>query len=156
MNIPRTNAEGVELIKHFEGLRLEAYMCPARRLTIGYGHTGRDVFPGQKITEEKAGTLLHEDLLMFEKGVYNVLEGIALNSDRFSALVSFAYNMGLGALSSSTLLRKIKSGDMSAVPVQLMRWCYAGNSGKKFVLPGLVKRRNAEANLWNSEDWRHV
>jgi len=142
---PRTNANGIALIKRFEGLRLKAYLCPAGVWTIGYGHTGPDVKKGMTITEDEAERLLREDLRRFEIGVWKAIKGTPLNSNRFSALVSLAYNIGLGAFSKSSLLKSILRGDMGDVPFEMAAW----NKANGKVLPGLVTRRLAEANLWN-------
>ena len=98
--------EGINLIKKFEGLRLEAYLCPAGVWTIGYGHT-KGVKKGDKITEETANMLLELDLNDFIVGVQKLLKK-NINNNQFSALVSFAFNLGLANLKSSTLLKKSK------------------------------------------------
>lgn len=136
--------KGLDLIKRFEGLELTAYRCPAGVWTIGYGHTGIDVKKGMTITEEEAEQLLRVDVRRFEDGV----RGIAakFTQGQFDALVSFAYNLGLGALLSSTLLKKHKAGDYDAAAEQFGRWVYAG--GKR--LKGLVRRRAEEAALYRS------
>jgi lysozyme len=138
----KINRAGLDLIKRFEGLRLEAYKCPAGVLTIGYGHTG-DVEPGMKITEHQADVILGYDLEKFERGVTDLTEGIELNENEFSALVSFAFNTGLAALARSTLLSKIREGE-PGVGEEFEKWVYGG--GKK--LPGLVARRAAERALF--------
>lgn len=127
-----------ELIKSFEGLELEAYLCPAGIWTIGYGHTG-DVEKGEKITKEKADELLDIDLSVFRKGVRNLVK-VPLNKNQFGALVSFAYNVGLGNLKSSTLLRMLNAGDYNGAADQLLRW----NKSNGKVLRGLARRREAE------------
>lgn len=130
------------LIKRFEGLRLEAYRCPAGVWTIGYGHTG-GVCQGMKITEAEAERLLEEDL----KPVLAALpEG--LNVNRMAALASFVFNVGVGAFNRSTLRRMIiENADNPCVADEFARWRYGG--GK--VLPGLVARRRAEAELYFTE-----
>ena len=136
------NAAGLALVKSFEGLRLNAYLCPAKVLTIGYGHTGPDVRTGQVITVDEAEDLLRHDLARFEQGVVKV--GEAMTDGQFAALTSFAFNLGLGALGKSTLLRKHIAGDHVGALSQFALWVRGG--GK--VLPGLVKRRAAEARLY--------
>ena len=96
--------EGINLIKKFEGLRLEAYLCPAGVWTIGYGHT-KGVKKGQVITQLEADNLLKEDLSSFEKGVTSLIKS-NINQNQFDSLVSFAFNLGLSNLKSSTLLKK--------------------------------------------------
>mgnify|MGYP006170814945 CR=1 FL=1 len=141
----RINDAGLALIKEFEGLKLTSYRCPAGVWTIGWGSTGPHVVPGMTITEEEAETLLRDDLRRFEEGVEMLVE-VPLNDNQFSALVSFAFNLGLGALSESTLLRLLNEGDYGSVPAQLLRWNKVG--GK--VLAGLTRRRKAEGELWGA------
>src|SRR5262245_6586870 len=99
-SVRRTNDAGVALIKRYEGLSLKAYRCPAGALTIGYGHTG-DVEEGDVITEEAAEELLRQDLRVFETGVERFVT-VKLNDNQFAALVSFVFNVGLGAFARST------------------------------------------------------
>jgi lysozyme len=136
--------EGIELIKHFEGCRLEAYRCPAGVLTIGYGHT-QGVTEGMTITQEEADELLKRDLLSFEVNVRGCVIP-NLNDHQIDALTSFAYNVGIGNLRRSTLLRIINRGGATEEEIrrQFNRWIYAG----KNVLPGLKRRRAAEADLY--------
>lgn len=138
--------DGLELIKHFEGLYLKAYKCPADVWTIGYGHTGMKhqdgtVKAGRAITKEEADRLLDHDMRVFVDRV-NRLVTVPLSQNEFDTLVSFDFNTG--GLAKSTLLRRLNIGDHDAVPEQLMRWTRA--SGK--VLPGLVRRRASEVRLW--------
>ena len=127
-----------ELIKSFEGLELEAYLCPADIWTIGYGHTG-DVKEGDTITKAEAEDLLDKDLEKFRSGVNRCVK-VPLNENQFGALVSFAYNVGIGSLQSSTLLKLLNAGDYDAAADQFPRW---NKSGGK-VLTGLTRRREAE------------
>ena len=135
---------GLDLIRRFEGLRQGAYRCPAGIWTIGYGHTGPDVRKDLTISKEEADALLRADVARFEAGVRRIAG--ACTQGQFDALVSFAFNLGLGALMSSTLLRKHKAGDRDGAAEQFGRWVHAG--GRK--LPGLVRRRAAEAALYAS------
>ena len=139
----KTGAEGLALIKAFEGLGLTAYLCPAGVATIGYGSTGPHVKLGHTITRTQAELLLKLDLLRFESAIARLVT-VPLNQNQADALISFAFNVGIGALEKSTLLRKLNDGDYNAVPSQLQRWNKAG--GK--VLPGLVRRRLAEGELF--------
>lgn len=135
------------MIKRWEGLRLKAYRCPAGVLTIGYGHTGEDVIPGMKITVSRAAALFDKDIAVFESGVTSIAEsaGVELTQGKFDALVSFSYNLGIGALRRSTLWRKASvNPDDPTIGYEFRRWTKAG--GK--ILPGLVKRREQEARLW--------
>lgn len=143
----RINTAGLALIKRFEGLKLHAYVCPAGVPTIGYGHTRsvtmQDVVNSRTITEAEAERLLREDLGTFEAAV-GALVKVILNDNQFAALVAFTFNVGVGAFRNSTLLKKINAREFSEVRAQLARWNKAG--GK--VLPGLTKRRAAEADLF--------
>lgn len=138
----RIGPKALALIKRFEGLELKAYRCPANVVTIGYGSTGPHVRMGMTITEAEAEALLRKDLERFEKGVVD-LAG-KMTPGQFSALVSFAFNVGLSALKGSTLLRMHLAGDYDGAERQFMRWNRAGNR----VLAGLTKRRAAEAELY--------
>lgn len=147
--IMRISEKGLEIIKEHEGLRLMPYLCPAGVPTIGYGNTyyndGRPVRLGDdKITIEDAELLLIATLDHYERGVnrYVIKE---INQCQFDALVSFAYNLGLGALQKSTLLRRINEDPCNPnIRSQFNRWVNA--AGRE--LPGLVKRRKAEADLY--------
>jgi len=146
----KLNQKGIELIKSFEGLRLEAYRCSAGVWTIGYGttkyHDGRSVKPGDKITSEQAEILFKDDLSKFSRGVIDLIKSPMLENP-FSALVSLAYNIGLGAFGKSTLLKMLNEGkEYEAVAPQFLRWNKAG--GK--VINGLTRRREAEMNLFLS------
>lgn len=141
----RTNQAGLNLIKQFEGLRLIAYQDVVGVWTIGYGHTGPDVKPGMVITQAQADSLLADDLIRFEHGVGNMVT-VPINANQFSALVSFSYNLGLGNLQSSTLLRLLNQGNAAGAALQFPLWDRAG--GK--VLPGLLSRRQAEQALFNT------
>ena len=146
----KINEKGLALVKRYEGLRLEAYRCPAKILTIGYGHTGSDVREGMVITEEQAEALLRKDIARFETGVEAILGGARANSDQFSALVSFAFNLGLQALLKSTLLKKHKAGDYAAAAAQFLSWNKARVNGQLVPLAGLTARRDAERKLYLS------
>ena len=144
---------GIDLIKRHEGLRLTSYKCPAGVWTIGYGHTG-NVEHGETITEEVAEELLRQDLLLTETQL-NKLE-IDFNQNQFDALISFIFNVGWGAFRTSTLLKEIRKNinglwyyntdgvHCNSIREQFKRWKYGGGR----VLPGLVKRREDEANLY--------
>lgn len=137
----KCNQAGKDLIKKWEGLKLKAYLCPAGVPTIGYGHTG-DVKLGDKITPHQADVIFDLDLEKFEEGVTKLLK-VPVNENEFSALVSFAYNVGLGALGKSTLLALINR-DKGSPELEFAKWTRGG--GK--VLPGLVKRRAEEKALF--------
>ena len=146
----RTGRDGVELIRHFEGCRFDAYLCPAGVWTIGYGHTA-DVKEGDSIDQEAAEAFLIEDLEKFEQAVTRLVE-VPLTQQQFDALVSWTFNLGAGNLAESTLLRKLNNYQYVEVPEQMMRWVRAGGQ----VLNGLVKRRAAEAALFQNKDWREA
>ena len=134
--------EGFDLIKRYEGLRLEAYRCPAGVWTIGYGHT-KGVYKGMKISKEEAEKLLQQDVSVFELQVVNTVGKLA--ACKIDALVSFAYNVGVAAFRRSTLCRKVKANsDDATIRAEFGKWVYAGS--KK--LPGLVKRRAEEAEMY--------
>lgn len=139
--------EGLELIKQFEGFRSAAYRDPVGVWTIGYGHTSMagvpEVKPGLSISDAEATEILARDVDQFARGVRALLR-VDLSDGQFSALVSFAYNVGLGALKKSSVLTAVNARDFAAVPRRLQLWTKAGGH----VLPGLVKRRAAEAALF--------
>ncbi len=143
----KINQSGLDLIKDFEGMKLKAYKDIVGVLTIGYGHTGADVHEGQEITKEQAEELLQSDMSIFEKGVEEACSGLSLTDNEFAALVSFSFNLGLGSLKSSTLLKKLKSNDRTGAADEFQRWNKAG--GK--VVAGLTRRRLAERDLFLSK-----
>jgi lysozyme len=147
----RINDRGLQLVKHFEGVRLTAYADPVGILTIGYGHTGPDVRRGMTITIAQADSLLRSDLGTAETAVV-ALARAPLTSDQASALVSFAFNLGRGNLAASTLLRKLNAGDPAAAADEFARWVHGTVRGEKVVLPGLVRRRREERNLFLGRD----
>ena len=134
--------KGLELIKEFEGLKLEAYRCSAGVATIGYGST-RGVKMGTTITEAEATELLRNDVGDAEDCV-NQSVLVALTQGQFDSLTSFVFNLGCGAFKGSTLLALLNAGKTDAVPAQFHRWTKA--AGRE--LPGLVRRRKAEAELF--------
>jgi lysozyme len=142
MNNKTTSAKGIELIKQWEGYRSKAYLCPAHKWTIGYGHT-KTAKPGMTITSLDAERLLKQDMKVYEDAV-NQLVKVPLSQYQFDALVSFTYNVGRGALSQSTLLRLLNVGNYPEAAKQFVRWVYGG--GVK--LPGLISRREAERELF--------
>lgn len=135
---------GLDLIKQFEGLYLKAYRCPAGVPTIGYGHTA-GVAMGQTITQQQADDYLRRDVRQFERAVERLVK-VPLTQGQFDALVSFAFNLGEGALAQSTLLRLLNAGDYAGAAAQFDRWNKAGGR----VLPGLVRRRAAERALFEA------
>ncbi|MET5577935.1 lysozyme [Klebsiella aerogenes] len=148
----QTSDEGIALIKDFEGCRLTAYPDPGTGgapWTIGYGWTlpvdGKPVRPGMTIDQAIADRLLKAGLVSYENDVLKIVK-VKLTQGQFDALVSFAYNIGSRALSTSTLLKKLNSGDIKGAADEFLRWNKAG--GK--VLNGLTRRREAERALFLS------
>ncbi|MFZ1989399.1 MAG: lysozyme, partial [Alphaproteobacteria bacterium] len=140
------NDAGLDLIKTFEGLATEAYVDPVGILTIGYGHTG-NVKAGDTISAQQADEMLMHDLAGFEHGVANLVK-VAVNDNEFSALVAFAYNVGLNALKGSTALKRLNVGDIIGAADALEWWNKGKVNGKLYVLPGLARRRAAEKALF--------
>lgn len=139
--------EGIEFIKSFEKLRLEAYKCQAGVWTIGYGHT-QGVYEGKKITEEEAERLLASDIAKFEIGVRNLTVGLGLSDIQIDALVSLAFNIGLSAFKGSTLLKKIKANpnDREEISEEWKKWRLVNGR----VSNGLVRRRAEEIDMYFS------
>lgn len=138
----------VNLVKAFESFRLQAYLDPVGIPTIGYGHT-QGVKMGDTITEEQADQYLREELDVAARAV-NRYSKVSLSQNQFDALTSFVYNVGAGAFQNSTLLRYINGREpMNEIHAQFMRWIHG--DGK--VLPGLVKRRQYEADLFTKGFW---
>jgi lysozyme len=141
-NIAGTKA----LVKEFEGLYLKAYTCPAGVWTIGWGHT-KGVKSGMTITKAQAETYLTNDLQVFADCVTKTIQK-PLNQNQRGALVSFSFNVGCGALQSSTLARRLNAGENpnTVAKQELPKWVNGG--GRK--LPGLVRRREAEIKFFTS------
>jgi len=133
----RISAEGIDHVKRYEGLRLKTYVG-LDNPTIGYGHTGYATEYSQ-ITEEMADDLLHKDLAHAQKHV-RLLVSVPVTQKQFDALVSFVYNVGIGAFKRSTLLKKLNKGNYAQAATELMRWVHV----KGVVIQGLVKRRQSE------------
>lgn len=151
MKATKTSDKGIELIKRFEGLSLNPYLCPANVPTIGYGNTfyknGKKVTLNDKpITEQKAVEMLRQSLEKFEQYVDSYTTD-SITQNQFDALVSFCYNLGPANLKSSTLLKKVNANtNDETIKDEFLKWTKAG--GRK--LAGLVKRREAEAALYFS------
>ena len=139
---------GIELLTHFEGLKLEAYQDSVGVWTIGYGHT-KGVISGMKITEVQAKNLLKTELIEYQNYI-NSMVSVNLDQCQFDALVCWVYNLGPTNLSNSTLLKLLNQGDKFLIPEQFRRWNKAGGR----VLKGLVRRREAEALMFAGRDWR--
>lgn len=142
------NQVTLDLIVKYEGLRLTAYQDTGGVWTIGVGHTSDEyfkVFKGETITKDKAYDLLNYDLKQAEACVTSSVK-VTLNANQRGALTSFVFNIGNKAFEGSTLLRKLNAGDYSAVPSELDKW--VNDNGRR--LAGLVARRKAEGDLWNT------
>ncbi len=141
------SAEGLELIKQFEGFRSHAYLDVAGFQTIGYGHriVPPENFP-EGVSERQAEALLASDVARAERAVASMVE-VPLTQGQFDALVDFCFNLGAGRLARSTLLRALNAGRSDAAAEQLLRWDLAGG----VVNVGLKARREAELRLWNRE-----
>lgn len=148
------SSTGLELLKRLESCRLDAYIDQTGRIvTIGWGHTGPDVYVGLHWTQERADKcLLEEDLPRFVTGVDQALgEEIILSENKFSALVIFSYNEGVKALATSHLLKYIKGGVWGMVPAEWRRWNKIHlKTGQLVVSNDLKIRREAEIRLWNT------
>ena len=142
--------EGLALIKKFEGCELEAYKCPAGVWTIGYGHT-KDVKEGDKINKDEANYLLQEEMIEFESYIDDMVE-VELNQSQYDALCAWVYNLGPSNLGSSELLKVLNEGKYEEVPQQIKRW----NKANGEVLTGLIRRREAEALLFQGKEWSEV
>ena len=146
----RCSQEGLELIKKFEGCKLKSYKCSAGVWTIGYGHT-EGIKEGDIITPEEAEKLLRADVFKFERYVEDEVK-VELEQNQFDALVAWTFNLGVGNLRSSTMLKELNNSKFDKVPSEMKRWNKAG--GK--TLDGLIRRREAESLLFNEKEWIHV
>jgi lysozyme len=152
----RACKDTVDLISHFEGLHKKdgddtiPYRDVAGFWTIGYGHlicTDRSLpQPNMRWNSLKSSLVLHKDMMNAEQGVVKLIN-VPLTDGQFGALVSFAFNLGLGSLQASTLRKRVNAEEHDDVPYQLSRWCMAG--GRK--MKGLVRRRAAEGQLYESD-----
>ena len=141
--------EGISLIKRYEGYKTTPYRCPAGLYTVGYGHV---IGNGLQLPDEWNRTfslgeideLLRTDLARFERGVLRYCT-VYITQSQFDSLVSFSFNLGLGVLQRSTLRQKLNRGDYDGASKEFLKYTRAG--GK--VLKGLVRRRQAEYNLFN-------
>lgn len=139
------NQAGLDLIKEFEGLRLKVYKDQVGLNTVGWGHR-TDLPVGHPITMSQARAWLSEDLEKFQKGVSDLVK-IKLTDNQFSTLVSFTYNLGLTALRVSHLLTELNKGNLDKAAAEIPKWCHEGIK----VIPGLVRRREAEKELFLKE-----
>ncbi|SEN19899.1 lysozyme [Paenibacillus sp. OV219] len=133
---------GLRFIQNFEGCRLTAYkpVAAEKYWTIGYGHYGPDVKQGQKITQKQADDMFYNDMQSYVAGV-NALVHVPINQNQFDALVSFAYNVGVGGLQRSSLLLFVNLGSFMAAADEFPKWCHGAGG---VMLQGLLNRRNKE------------
>lgn len=141
----KTSQEGIELIKQFEGFVAAPYLCPAGKWTIGYGHVigAHEDYTGKTIDETMGEALLAQDVVPCEQALEQWVR-VRLRQASFDALVSFIYNVGVGAFRDSTLLKRLNAGAYREIPGQLRRWV---NVRGEFNA-GLARRRQAEADLF--------
>jgi len=150
----KISKEGITLIKKFEGCELTAYKCAAGVWTIGYGHT-KDVKENDVITKEEADALLEKELEEYTSYVNNAVTQ-PLNQNQIDSMVSWTYNLGPSNLKSSTALKLLNLAEYEGVPAQLKRWNKATVNGERKVLDGLVRRREAEALMFEGKPWEHI
>jgi lysozyme len=145
----KVSKAGLEIIKAHEGLRLTAYRCPAGVWTIGYGITSGagvgKVAQGMKITQAEAEEMLKSALAIYEQGVIKAIKRQPTQA-QFDAMLSLAYNIGVGAFSRSSVVRHFNAGDIQKAADAFRLW----NKGGGKVLPGLVRRRKEERDLFLS------
>lgn len=135
---------GVAMTKSFEGLRLRTYTDVAGIRTIGYGHVGSEATEGREITVEQADSILQSDLSETIECVNDAVR-VSLKQCQFDTLVDFCFNVGRGNFLRSSLLRYVNQGEFDSAVVQLGLWVHAGGR----MIPGLVRRRAAEAALFS-------
>ena len=147
----KTSRAGIDLIKHFESFRPSPYLCDGGKWTIGWGHTKGVTKDTKPITMAEGEALLAEDLVEFEDAVTDLVV-VPLEQHQFDALVSFCFNVGADidadaiaeGLGDSTLLKKLNAGDAVGAAAEFLRW----NKAKGRIMRGLVKRREAEMNMF--------
>lgn len=143
----KISEEGISLIKKFEGCKLRTYLDAVDVPTIAYGRT-KDVKIGDICTQQQAEDWLEEELVEYEGYVEKAVT-VPLEQHHFDSLVSWTYNLGPSNLTRSSMLRVLNASDYDNVPEQIMRWNKAGGR----VLAGLVRRREAEAEMFKGNDW---
>jgi lysozyme len=149
MPFMKMNDNGLQLIRTFEGLRLDAYYCPAGYLTIGYGHLVQAGEP-KKINRIQAEAYLAADIAKFEPAVLSMIT-VPSNENQISALICFAFNVGAYALKQSSLLRLHNEKKFKEAAAQFDLWCKATINGVKKPLDGLIRRRDAEEALYKGD-----
>lgn len=158
--MPQMNDAGFALLRQWEGCILNAYDDANERpvnpgdpihgtLTIGYGHTGSDVFPGLAWTQAQADEALRHDIAAVAGQIAPMIT-TALSDNQFSAFVCFAFNIGLGAFAGSSALHLANQGDFSGVPARIALFNKTTINGRLVESAGLKNRRAAEVALWNT------
>jgi lysozyme len=145
------NEAGLALIKHFEGLRLDAYQDVAGIWTVGYGHI-RGVCEGMHMTEEQAAQALLDDLAGVENAVDSATSGVATSGNEFAAMVALCFNIGSGNFRASTVLRDHRAGDYASAADAFLMWDKAQVGDALQPVAGLTNRRNAERALYLQPD----
>jgi len=141
----KTSQSGLDFIQDVEGCKLFAYLDTGGVWTIGVGHTGPEVVRGLACTMEEAMAWLAEDVREAEDAINKAVK-VPLTQNQFDALVSFVFNVGVGAFLSSTLLKKLNAGDYEGAAAQFPRW--NKDNGKE--IAGLTKRRHLEQGVFNA------
>jgi lysozyme len=139
----KISSTGLDLIKHFESFSPVPYLCPAHKLTVGYGHVVLRNENFTSITEEEATQLLQKDCGVAEDCINQSVK-VPLSQDQFDALVSFVFNIGVGAFLNSTLLKLLNAHCYQDAALEFLRW----NKSNGSVLNGLTRRRQAERCLF--------
>lgn len=157
MRQPKVNNKAKKLIKEFEGLKLKAYLDSAGIPTIGYGLTtgaieGVVVRMGMTISRVEAENYFDKAIQIFADGIWKYFK-VQPTENQFGAFVSLSYNIGIGAFSRSTALRKFNNGDIAGAAEAIKLWSKATVNGKKTVLKGLVRRRAAEVELFLEDEY---
>lgn len=138
---------GLALVKHFEGCRLHPYLDAVHLWTIGWGRRISDSAVKQYwngVSQDQADKWFNDDIQGFALGVTKLLQK-PVEQHEFDAVVSLAYNIGIGALKTSTMLRLLNEGDKNGASKEFRKWCHAG----AHVLPGLLRRRTVEQNMFD-------
>ena len=144
-------SRGRDLIRIAEGLRLVPYLCPAGRPTIGYGHTRGVTMEHPPLTVVGALAYLEEDLAVVEAAINHYVH-VALTASMRDALASWVFNLGEGLFRVSTMLKVLNAGRYTDVPAEISKWVYSHDkSGQPVRLPGLVVRREDEAELFMAD-----
>jgi lysozyme len=152
MNI---SEKGVEAIKKFEGCKTKAYQCSAGHWTIGVGHVGPEVNAGTVWEMDRVNATFCRDIMSFELSVRKLVN-VKIDQAKYDALVSFCFNLGAANLKSSTLLRKLNSGDIEGAAAEFPKWDNVRVAGKLQPDAGLRRRRLAEQAMFLNAKYPEV